>query len=157
MNWDAFFKSNDKKAYVIAYNYLNNKDDALDAIQDAMMSMYKNYNSIESEEEARAIFYKILNNKLVDKYRSLKRLWNRIVDVEVEPILIGNEENIADCELIGKHFKELSSIQKRVFLLKVIQEMTFKEISEVTGTSESTCKTHYGRALKKLQNNVNQN
>ncbi len=155
MDWDNFFKKHDKKAYVIAYNYLNNKDDALDAIQDAMLSMYKSYTNIESEEEATALFYKVLNNKLIDKYRSLKRLWNKIVDTEVEPVIIGNEENIVECSRLGKHFKALSSIQKRVFLLKTIQEMTFKEISVVTGTSESTCKTHYSRALKKLKDSVN--
>ena len=155
MNWEIFFKKHEKKAYVIAYNYLNNKEDALDAIQDTMISMYKSYSGIESEDEATALFYKILNNKLIDKYRSLKRLWNKIVDTEEDPVIIGNAENITECSLLGKYFKKLSSIQKRVFLLKIIEEMTFKEISIITGASESTCKTHYSRALKKLKDSVN--
>lgn len=155
MNWENFFKNHDKKAYVIAYNYLNNKEDALDAIQDAMLSMYKNYSHISSEEEARALFYKVLNNKLTDKYRSLKRFWNRFTDTEEEQTILCDAENIVECSLLSKRFKMLSSIQKRVFLLKTVQELTFKEIAQILENSESTCKTHYNRALKKLQNDVN--
>lgn len=158
LNWDYFFRENEKKAFVIALNYLRNRDDALDVVQDAMIAMHKNYSNIESEKEAKALFYKILNNKLTDKYRSLKRVWNRFTETEEDIenlVLTEDSHNFLLHKEMEKALKKLTSTQQRIFLLKTVEEFTFKEISEMMGVSESTCKTHYSRSLKKIKESVN--
>lgn len=158
LNWEHFFKENEKKAFVIAFNYLRNKDDAFDVVQDTMFAIYNKYSNISDPLEAKALFFKILNNKLTDKYRSLKRLWNKFTESEAnleELILIEDHSDFLEMQLIEKSFKELTSIQQRVFLLKTIEEFTFKEISEMLSISESTCKTHFSRAIKKIKKDVN--
>lgn len=157
-NWDLFFKENEKKAYVIALNYIRNTEDALDVVQDSMISMYKNYSHIESTEEARPLFYKILNNKLTDKYRSLKRIWNRFVETpeNLENLILVEDKNDNDLlKLLEMSVKDLTKVQQKVFLLKTIEEFTYKEISLILSISESSCKTHYTRAIKKIQESVN--
>lgn len=158
MNWDQFFRENEKKAFIIALNYIRNKDDAFDVVQDSMFAIYSKYPNLSDESEARALFYKILNNKLTDKYRSLKRLWNNFSETNEDLeslILIEDTSDFLEVQNIEKSFKKLTSIQQRIFLLKTIEEFTFKEISEMLSVSESTCKTHYSRAIKKIKKDVN--
>lgn len=155
MNWNLFFKKYEKKAFVIAYNYLRNKEDAFDVVQDAMLAMYKSYNEIQNEEEARLLFYKILNNKLTDKYRTIKR-WLSVFSNEELPEIATEEDgyNFNEKE-IKKVIKSLTAIQARIFLLKTIEGFTFKEMESLLSISESTCKTHYSRAIKKIKEYVN--
>ncbi len=152
MNWDLFLAKNEKKMYSIAVSYLRNSEDALDCIQDTMISVYKTYSEIEDETELKKLLYTTLNNKMIDKYRSLKRFYNifkeNITDIEEEYI-----DKSYDIK-IEKAFVGLSNVQQRVFLLKTIEEFTFKEISEILKISESTAKTHYSRGLEKIKTNV---
>ena len=156
MNWDDFFKNNQKKAFAISLSYLRNKEDAFDCVQDAMLATYKSYSNITNEDEARKLFYKVLNNKLTDKYRSMKRFWNNFVETEddIESLAATFNDDIPLIMSVEKSFKKLSKIQQRVFLLKTIELFTFKEISELMSVTESTVKTHYQRALKKIKKDV---
>lgn len=156
MNWDQFFKEHEKQAYLIAVKYIKNKDDAFDIVQEAMISMYKNYEYV-NQSEAKPLFYKILNNKMTDKYRQLKRIWNRFSSEEIEMEYNCVSETRKEIELLQKELDKLSSAQQRVFLLKTVEEMTFKEIATALSMSESTAKTHYSRGLKKIQESVNHN
>lgn len=155
MNWNNFFIKNQEKAFAISVSYLRNKEDAFDCVQDAMLSTYKSYPDA-SEEEARKIFYRVLNNKLTDKYRSLKRMWNTFKETEqdIEELALTADDDIPLILSIEGSFKNLTKIQQRVFLLKVIESFTFKDISEMMDVSESTIKTHYQRAVKKIKNDV---
>lgn len=156
MNWDLFFKQHEKKAFVIAYKYIRNKEDAFDVIQETMIAIYNKYPNIK-EDEAMPLFYKILNNKLTDKYRSLKRYWNIFTEKESEENYSNSNdiENKAAIKDLNVYLENLTPIQQRVFLLKNIEELTFKEMSIVLSISESSCKTHYSRSLKKIKDNVN--
>lgn len=156
MNWDLFFKQHEKQAFIIAYRYIRNKEDAFDIIQETMIAIYNKYPNIK-EEEAKPLFYKILNNKLTDKYRSLKRYWNIFTEKEVEDNYTKQDdiENKAAIKDLNIYLKNLTKIQQRVFLLKNVEELTFKEMSIALSISESSCKTHYNRALKKIKDNVN--
>ncbi len=156
MNWNLFFKQHEKKAFIIAYKYIRNKEDAFDVIQETMIAIYNKYPNIK-EDEAIPLFYKILNNKLTDKYRSLKRYWNIFTEKESEENYSNSNdiENKAAIKDLNVYLENLTPIQQRVFLLKNIEELTFKEMSIVLSISESSCKTHYSRSLKKIKDNVN--
>lgn len=155
MNWDKFFKENQNKAFAISISYLRNKEDALDCLQDAMLSMYKNYKDV-SETDAKPLFYKILNNKLNDKYRNLKRFWNLFIETEkdIEELSLSKENDLISIIKIEKSFKKLTKIQQKIFLLKTIEKFTFKEIAEMMSLTESTIKKHYQRSLKKIKKDV---
>lgn len=156
MDWNKFFHRNQNKAFAIAISYLRNKEDAFDCVQDAMMSMYKSYLDIDNEEDAKKLFYKILNNKLTDKYRSLKRIWNNFTETEedIADLALSDDDDFPLIMSIEKSFKKITKIQQRVFLLKSIENFTFKEIAEIISTTESTAKTHYQRAIKKIKEDV---
>src|SRR5689334_7903437 len=65
---DQFLASVEKRAFKIAQLGLRNDDDALDAVQDAMMKLVQSYAS-RPEEEWRPLFYRILTNRVRDMQR----------------------------------------------------------------------------------------
>src|SRR5262245_39933710 len=62
---EQFLASVEKRAFKIAQLGLRNDDDALDAVQDAMMKLVQSYGSRNSEEW-RPLFYRILANRIRD-------------------------------------------------------------------------------------------
>src|SRR3982751_2682390 len=65
---EQFLASVEKRAFKIAQLGLRNDDDALDAVQDAMMKLVQSYGS-RSETEWRPLFYRILTNRVRDMQR----------------------------------------------------------------------------------------
>src|SRR6185295_9540781 len=65
---DQFLSSVEKRAFKIAQLGLRNDDDALDAVQDAMMKLVQSYAS-RGSEEWRPLFYRILANGIRDMQR----------------------------------------------------------------------------------------
>src|SRR3954469_16179469 len=65
---EQFLASVEKRAFKIAQLGLRNDDDALDAVQDAMMKLVQSYGS-RSGEEWRPLFYRILANRIRDLQR----------------------------------------------------------------------------------------
>src|SRR5215470_1673420 len=65
---EQFLASVEKRAFKIAQLGLRNDDDALDAVQDAMMKLVQSYGS-RAEDEWRPLFYRILANRIRDLQR----------------------------------------------------------------------------------------
>src|SRR5690349_24758332 len=65
---DQFLVSVERRAFKIAQLGLRNDDDALDAVQDAMMKLVASYAS-RPKEEWPPLFYRILTNRVRDMQR----------------------------------------------------------------------------------------
>src|SRR5882672_1901023 len=65
---DQFLASVEKRAFKIAQLGLRNDDDALDAVQDAMMKLVQSY-AARPADEWRPLFYRILSNGIRDMQR----------------------------------------------------------------------------------------
>src|SRR5262245_39251711 len=65
---EQFLVSVEKRAFKIAQIGLRNDDDALDAVQDAMMKLVQSYAS-RGVDEWRPLFYRILSNRIRDMQR----------------------------------------------------------------------------------------
>src|SRR3954462_7552612 len=65
---EQFLASVEKRAFKIAQLGLRNDDDALDAVQDAMMKLVQSY-AARSSEEWPPLFYRILANRIHDMQR----------------------------------------------------------------------------------------
>ena len=63
-----FLASVEQKAYRMALFALRHHDDALDAVQDAMLQLVQNYSN-RSDAEWSPLFHRILQNRIQDGYR----------------------------------------------------------------------------------------
>ena len=165
---EQFLSSVEKRAFKIAQLGLRNDDDALDAVQDAMMKLVQSYGSRNSEEW-RPLFYRILANRIHDMQRR-RTVRGRIMawlpardlddDEEFDPIAQAPSAEPTPArrleldEAIGvleTAVAELPARQQQAFLLRNFEGLDVAETANAMGCSEGSVKTHYFRALETLR------
>ncbi len=167
MSIDSFLASVEKQAYVIAMAACQNRDTALDIVQDSMFSMVKNYISKPSDQWA-PLFFRVLNNRISDHHR--KRGFSRLTQWfgrnEKESEIVDDAVDQLDSPDFGPDvmlesldmnatmqsaLESLSVKQQQALVLRLWQGMSVKETAGVMGVSEGSVKTHLSRAVREMR------
>lgn len=149
------------RAFRFAELGLRNRDDAMDAVQDAMMKMLA-YDQRPAAEWT-PLFWSILRSRIVDvqRRRTFRLRWLSSQDPR-------NEENAIDWadegpdpqrahdgrEAYGKLAEALRGLprrQREAFTLRVLEELNVADTAKVMGCTEGSVKTHLSRAREALQ------
>ncbi len=165
---DDFLASVEQRAYRLALVATRNHDDALDVVQDTMITLVQKYTD-KSTTEWQPLFFRILQNTIRDFYRSQKvrsrwRVWFSSNDKELDLIeqaaskesdspslQVSNEQMLQQMEL---GVAQLPAKQQQVFMLRIIDGMSVKETAQVMKVSDGSIKTHLSRALTALKINL---
>jgi RNA polymerase sigma-70 factor (ECF subfamily) len=173
---DELFNRYLDKAYAIAFNLCSgDHEQAQDITQEAFLKVLKNINRFKGESEFSTWLYRIIYNTFLDSRK--KRLkWGHIFSFwrikkdkggsgkEVLEELPDKNKNKNPLNVLQtKHFDQqiqkalhlLPEKQRIVFQLKVLNEMSIKEIAKITGSAEGTVKSHLFRATRALQKTLN--
>ncbi|WP_032123279.1 sigma-70 family RNA polymerase sigma factor [Clostridium amazonitimonense] len=141
---------NKEKMYVTAYAYVNNKEDALDIVQE---SVYKAYTSIKKLKEPKFFntwITRIVINCSIDLVRKNKKL-----KVSKEEELMINGAYLEDLKEEEIDLREaincLDEKFKAVVILKYFHQLTLVEVADTLGMPIGTVKTYLNKALKALR------
>ncbi len=163
-----FLASVELRAFKIAQAALRHEDDALDAVQDAMLQLARAY-SDRPAEEWKPLFYRILENRIRDMQRR-RTVRNRVMawlpfrpDREEEepdpiaeaasdePLPIRRLEIEESMTALEKALGALPRRQQQAFLLRTLEGLDVAQTARAMGCSEGSVKTHYFRALQTLR------
>lgn len=142
----------------IIYKYLlgltKNKELAEELLQETFYSAILHYDKLKNDNDKILNWlYIIAKNKWKDylkkksKIKQIPLNENLIEEYSYENEVELNDEKKRLYEKINK----LNPISKKVILMKINTELTFKEIGEILGKNESWAKTIYYRASIKLK------
>jgi len=137
---------NQTRFYRLAYSVLKNADEALDAVQSAVCRALERQGSLRDAGAVRPWFYRILMNTCTDALRQRSRL----VPFPEELELAREDPEPAD-ETLARRVDALPPEVGAVIKLRFYEELTLKEISQVTGQNLSTVKSRLYAGLKKLR------
>jgi len=156
------------KAFKIAQAALRHEDDALDAVQDAMLQLARAY-AHRPAEEWKPLFYRILENRIRDMQRR-RTVRGRVIawlpyrgeddDDEADPIAQAPSpepqplKRLELNEAIGaleKALTELPRRQQQAFMLRTLEGLDVAQTASAMGCSEGSVKTHYFRAVQALR------
>jgi RNA polymerase sigma-70 factor (ECF subfamily) len=163
-----FLASIELKAFKIAQAGLRNEDDALDAVQDAMLQLARAY-SDRTAEEWKPLFYRILENRIRDMQRR-RTVRGRVMawlpfrkdpdEEEYDPIAEAPSPDpppTAKLEMdeamvaLEKALEALPGRQRQAFLLRNLEGLDVAQTAVAMGCSEGSVKTHYFRAVQALR------
>jgi RNA polymerase sigma-70 factor (ECF subfamily) len=167
---EQFLGEIERRAFKIAQYALRHEDDALDAVQDAMLSLVKTYGARPSEEW-KPLFYRILENRIRDIQRR-RTVRGRVM--AWMPFRAGEAEDDDDRDPIAeapshepgpplrleldeamgaveRAVSELPARQRQAFLLRNLEGLDVAATAAAMGCSEGSVKTHYFRALQALR------
>ena len=149
------------RAYRFAETGLRNRDDALDAVQDAMMKMLAYRERPASEWTP--LFWSILRRKMIDlqrrnrfRLRWLAPAGERDEDAGIDWAEPGagpsqaHDQREAYARLV-QAMRALPARQREAFSLRVLEELDVADTARVMGCSEGSVKTHLSRARDALQ------
>ncbi len=158
------------RIYQLCYRMLGNAHEAEDIAQEAFIRAYVNIERYNINRKFSTWLYRIATNLCIDRIRKKKpdyfldaevagtdglNLYSQVKSKEMSP-----DEKVAKMELqeiIQMEILKLPEKYRSVILLKYIEELSLKEISEVLDLPIGTVKTriHRGReALRKQLRNI---
>lgn len=135
--------------YKIALTKLNTEYDIEEAIQETMISAFKNIKKLKDIEKFKKWIIKILINKCNEIYR--KKLL-RLVPLDEVDIYETNNLEIESKLNFYSIIKSLDKKEKTIIVLYYSEKYTTKEIAEILNKNENTIKTILRRAKIKLRN-----
>lgn len=148
---DAFYLSmSEHKAqlYRIAYAYLKNEHDALEAIQETTFRAYQNIRQVKSPAHFKTWLIRILINYCIDtQKKSRKYQPAHEQSQQANDITTINETKIE----IEEALTQLDHRYRQIILLKYYEDLTIGDIALTLHRPEGTIKTWLHQALKQLR------
>lgn len=133
--------------YRLAYSVLKNRDEALDAVQTAVCRALERQDSLRDPGAVRTWFIRILMNACNDILRQRRRTVPFPENGE-EPAQEGPEP--VD-DFLARRVDALPPEVGTVIKLRFYEELSLKEIGQVTGQNINTVKSRLYAGLKKLR------
>lgn len=144
----TYLVENQARFYRLAYSYLHNREDALDAVQAAVCKALEKQDSLKDADAMRTWFYRILVNVCTDQLRGRKRE----APAAPEDLDPGSyEDPLPGDDALARRVEALPPELRTVIELRFYEELPLKEISAVLGCPLSTVKTRLYTGLKKLR------
>jgi len=144
--------------FTIACRYLNNEEDAKDAMQDGFLKAFTNIESYKPEATFGAWLKRIIINQCLDVLKKRKLEFSND-DLEKLQIVEDNnwdfESAISKAEIINA-IAQLSEKYKIVVQLYLIEGYDHQEISEILDIPVKTSRTHLSRGKSKLHDLLKQ-
>lgn len=139
-----------------AVRMLGSRVDADDVLQSAFMRAFRNLRSCRDRERFGGWLYQIVVNECRTYASRQRRREQRFVSAttEIERALAPGADEVAEKDVGGHIERALGMLppeQREAFLLKHVEELTYDEISEMTGASVSALKMRVKRAADSLR------
>lgn len=159
---EEFYTANQKLFYSIAFSKLHNKHDSEDAVQQAFLEIVKKSDNFFGIEDSKKVGYvaAIVRNAAI-------KIWNKKnhsalneseLDIKLDEVV---DEKVLplDTRIISKlslndaidFIDSLSEETKQTLYLKARFKMTYSQIAEELGCSESAVKKRISRAEKAIR------
>ncbi len=145
------------RIYWHARRMLGNHDDADEIVQEVLLVMYNKLMSFNFKSALYTWIYKITSTRSLNlikknnlrKIISLEKVSNK--ENSTYSDIIVNLEQKEKYEKFEKYLQKLPVKQREVFILRNLDDLSYDEISEVTGKRTGTLKANYFHALKKMK------
>lgn len=147
--------------YRFVFRLVCNKDIAHDIVQESFIKAWKSIKKYNFNYNFKTWIYTITKRTAIDHLRRIRTTNFSELDTDEQNFdesipddqLLPDEifENAENIKLIQNALLELSIDSRTVLLLHHGEEMTFEEISEITGKPMNTVKSQYRRSLIKLR------
>jgi RNA polymerase sigma-70 factor (ECF subfamily) len=164
----SLIERHQSKIYGFIYSKINDRDLSDDIFQDTFIKVIKTLKSQSYNEEGKFLPWvmRIAHNLVIDHFRKAKKMpfqreteeysiFNYMTDnsLNVEGQIISQQ---VESDL-NKLLDELPEDQKEVIMMRIYQDLSFKEIADLTGVSINTALGRMRYALLNLRKIIEKN
>jgi len=156
------------KIYGFIYSKVTDRDIADDIFQDTFIKVIKTLKSNSYNEEGKFLPWvmRISHNLIVDHFRRNKKMpmFRETEEFSIFSIMTDNSPNVENRIIteqvendLQRLIEELPEDQKEVLQMRIYQDLSFKEIADLTGVSINTALGRMRYALMNLRKVIEKN
>lgn len=135
--------------YKLAYVYMNNPEDTLDALEDMIVILYENTHRLRKEEA----FYSWSKTILVNCCKNLLRKKKKLVSLDTIREQAGESPfGFKDSQIVlEQHLSRLSEKQQEAIKLRYYLDLDYQSIAEILKIPLGTVKSRISIGLQNLE------
>lgn len=138
--------------YRTAWFYLQNQQEAEDAVQDAVLAAYEKFDQLKDKEKFGAWIMQILVNRCRKRMKTWFCREESIEDISpTQEKALSKETDFATASAVKQVFGELEEEERFIVALSVLGGYTSEEIAGILDKNHSTVRSRYRRALQKMR------
>lgn len=137
---------------------LGQRVDVEEVIQDTFVRAFGSIDSFRADSSLRTWLFTIERRLILDRRRAERR---RRDDALIDETDAATEFNALDGlvaeeaeDRVRRAVDRLSRLQREVFLLRVNEGLSYKEIAEVVGSTEGAARVHYHNAMRAVKESL---
>jgi len=164
----VLIKRHQSKIYGFIYSKVTDRDIADDIFQDTFIKVIKTLKSNSYNEEGKFLPWvmRISHNLIVDHFRRNKKMpmFRETEEFSIFSIMTDNSPNVEKRIIteqvesdLQRLIEELPDDQKEVLQMRIYQDLSFKEIADLTGVSINTALGRMRYALMNLRKVIEKN
>ena len=157
--FSMLIENHERFVFNVVYRITGNAEDARDVSQEAFIKAFKNFESYDESSAFSTWLYRIAVNTAIDYIRKRKKensisFEDYIVDEKNQKGDSGIEEKVISKEGVKNIISAVNMLDdefKTVRVLRDMEGMDYKEISDITGLPLGTVKSRLSRGRGKLR------
>ncbi len=151
--FDELVRRHQVKIHDLCYKMVRNYDDAKDLAQETFIKAYRKIDRFGERAKFSTWLYRIAVNNCLNylkKQRPTEELFDEITSSGKEdPVQIYKSKKFG--EMIKRAVAKLPEVQKAVFTLRTLQDLSYQEVSNILKKPVSTIKVNHHLAVKNLR------
>ena len=143
--------------FSLALKVMKNREEAEEVSQDTFIKAYRSLKSFKGDAKFSTWLYKITYHNCMDRVKKISKKYNTdTIDEVVENKISSTDDVLKTIErkeralIIKECLNELPQDERSILWFFYFEELSLKEITEVTEFSENNVKVKLHRARKKL-------
>ncbi|KPN94637.1 RNA polymerase subunit sigma-24 [Lysinibacillus sp. ZYM-1] len=139
-----------KPIYIYCYYLLGSKEEAEDASQDIFIKGLENISNFTFTASFSAWLYKIAHHHCIDLIKNKNKVYKFWTGFKKDHMNQTHSQESRYDNIIHELLEKLNGDEKRILLLRSIEEYSFDEIASIMGLKPTTVRKKYERLRKKL-------
>ena len=157
-SFENIYKETAGFVYNVAFRIVNNKQDTEEVVQDVFLSIYHNLKSFRFQSSFKTWVYRITVNCAINHSKKMARERNRVKEYGNNLMQIGETSQAPEAEkmndgqeeMISSLLGALDANQRACIVLRSIEGLSYREISDTLKVNINTVRTRLKRAREKL-------
>jgi len=152
--FDELVRRHQIKIHDLCYKMVRNYDDARDLAQETFIKAYRKIRQFDGRSKFSTWLYRVAVNNCLNFLKKRKPTEELFEEIQSsgkdDPAKIYRNKRLK--EVILKAVTKLPKVQKAVFTLRTLQDLSYQEVSDILKKPISTIKVNHHLAVKNLRN-----
>ena len=152
------YQANKDKIYRLCLGFTGNVTDADDLLQEVLLKVWNNLDGFKGESKIETWVYRVATNTALLFVNRKKRSQNKWNETQSEQLIFKTEDHDPTIDLqINQLYEAISKLKEidRIVISLLLEDKSYKEISEITGLQANHIGVKINRIKKDLKKLMN--